>query len=99
MKVLQATMDKVQEDRLQVSFGLSEFNGFIVGAFAAKKNAKLKYVYEERVDNDKEPSKFYGYQDDAFNAGSSGGANYAIMIYDVRHQAFINDRLSRTSSR
>ena len=48
-----------------------------------RKQAKLRYVLEERTNDDKEPSKFLGYEDDAFKPGPGGTANYAFMIYDV----------------
>jgi hypothetical protein len=53
-----------------------------------RKNAKLRYVFEELLDDDREPNKFYGYQDDTFSSGPGGNANYAIMIYDVRYYKF-----------
>jgi hypothetical protein len=49
-----------------------------------RKSAKLKYIFEEEVE-DREPQKFYGYQDETYSADAGGNANYAIMIYDVRY--------------
>ena len=52
--------------------------------FNARKNNKLKYIFEELIDEEREPTKFYGYQDESFSAGVAGAnANFAIMIYDV----------------
>lgn len=56
-----------------------------IGALQAKKNKNLKYVFEEKPDNDKEPTKFYGYQDDAVGLSSGGNSTYAVMIYHVCH--------------
>ena len=48
-----------------------------------RKQNKLRYVLEERTNDDKEPSKFLGYEDDTFKPGPGGTANYAFMVYDV----------------
>ena len=47
------------------------------------KQNKLRYVLEEKTNDDKEPSKFLGYEDDTFKPGPGGTANYAFMVYDV----------------
>lgn len=53
------------------------FPSYLPGSLL-KKHQKLKYVFEEKLDTNREPQKFYGYQDD-----TSAGSHYAIMIYDV----------------
>lgn len=48
----------------------------------------MKYLFEEVTGEDREPTKFKGYLDDAFNSGGSGNANYAIMVYDAKKNVF-----------
>ena len=71
---------------------MSSGNTMISGT-ATRRNAKLKYIFEEIVNNDeRDPAKFYGYQDEGFNAGAAGNASYAIMIYDVSKLLLIHSK-------
>ena len=51
----------------------------------ARKIQKLRYHFEEDdVEENREPQRFKGYEDETYVADTPGGnANYAIMIYDV----------------
>ena len=64
-----------------------------VDVLLQRKNMKLKYILEEKRNDDKgmelksdrivEPTKFNGYEDSEFASSKDGTANYALMIYDV----------------
>jgi len=50
----------------------------------------MTYIFEEETDDSRaKPMRFKGYQDETYQAaaGEETTANYAIMMYNVRHLA------------
>lgn len=43
---------------------------------------------EKVVDESKEPSKFFGYEDSLYQSGPDGSANYAFLIFDPKTNSF-----------
>ena len=61
---------------------------------AQRKLKKLKYRLEVGGDNE-QPQRYRGYQDETYQAsGEGGGANYAIMIFDVSVDCIISSFIS-----
>eukprot|EP00347_Sterkiella_histriomuscorum_P018503 403345264 len=87
------------DDARNMRNGMQNQPGIIQSGTATRRNAKLKYIFEEKHRNGnryngdeeeeaREPAKFYGYQDETFTAGASGNSCYAIMIYDAQKNVF-----------
>lgn len=55
----------------------------------ARKIQRMRYIFEEELDQEHKggaksaPQKYRGYLDDNYSSSKTGGASYAIMIYDV----------------
>jgi len=53
-----------------------------------RKLHKLKYTLEEKRSDNKEPTRFQGFEDVEYQQAKDGTANYALMMFDEEMQCF-----------